>query len=38
LPSETETNVILTKFVCCADSDVLYISKWSAFYLASHTH
>ena len=24
--------------MCCADSDVLYISKLSPFYLASHTH
>jgi len=30
--------VILTKFVCCADSDSLYVSKLIPFYLASHTH
>jgi len=35
--SETVINVILTKFVCCADSDLLYISKLSLFYLASHS-
>ena len=38
LLSETVINIILTKFVCCADSDLLYISKLSFFYLASHTH
>jgi len=38
LLSETVINVILTKFVRCADSDLLYISKLSPFYLASHTH
>jgi len=38
LLSETVINVKLTKFVCCADSDLLYISKLSPFYLASHTH
>jgi len=38
LLSETVINVILTKFVCCADSDLQYISKLSPFYLASHTH
>jgi len=32
------TLVILTKFVGCADSDLLYISKLSPSYLASHTH
>jgi len=36
LLSETVINVILTKFVCCAD--LLYISKLSPFYLAPHTH
>ena len=36
LPSETVINVILTKFVCCADSDLLYILKLSPFYLALH--
>ena len=30
--------MILTKFLCCAGSDLLYISKLSPFYLASHTH
>jgi len=30
--------VILTKFVWCADSDLLYISNLRPFYLASHTH
>jgi len=38
LLSEIVTNVILTKFVCCADSDLLYISKLRPFYMASHTH
>ena len=37
LRSET-INVILTKFVCCVDNDLLYISKLRSFYLASHTH
>jgi len=27
LLSETVRNVVLTKFVCCVDSDLLYISK-----------
>jgi len=38
LLSETVINVISTKSACCADSDLLYISKLSPFYLASHTH
>jgi len=38
LLSETVRNVILTKFVCCADSDLLYISKLNLFNLASHTN
>jgi len=38
LLSETEINVISTTFVCCGDSDLLYISKLRPFYLASHTH
>jgi len=37
LVSETVRNVISTKFVCCADSDLLHVSKLSPFYLASHT-
>jgi len=36
---EIVTNVILTKFVCCVDSDLLYISKsMESFYLTSHAH
>jgi len=38
LLSETIINMLLTKFVCCADSDLLYISKLSPFHLALHTH
>jgi len=38
LLSETVVNVILTKFVCCADSDLLYISKLRPFYQVLHTH
>jgi len=38
LLSETVINVIWTKFLWCSDSDLLYISKLSPFYLASHTH
>jgi len=38
LLSEAVINVILTKFVCCVDSDLLYISKLSRVYLDSHTH
>jgi len=38
LRSEIVINVILTKFVCCADSDLLYISNLRTFHLASHTH
>jgi len=38
LLSETVINVTLTKFVCCADSDLLYISKLRPFYLVWHTY
>jgi len=38
LLSETVRNVILTKVVFCADSDLLYISKLTPFYLDSHFH
>jgi len=33
---ETVRNVILTKFVCCADSDLLYIPKLRLYITTCH--
>jgi len=36
LLSETVRNVILTKFVCCADNDLLYFSKLRPYITTWH--